>query len=427
MTLSSLLRGATLIAVLIAAWLAYPQPDMDLSDEASFPWALAREKFTGDDNLCPLEGVNIVITGATSGIGKSLTLALLNMGGTVIALGRSPSKLEQLALEAKERTNRAEGGGARNRCNPNDANSSLIAIKSDFNDLQSVSDGADKIIRLLSDGEHGRGIDLLINNAGMYQMSWIDNFDFAAPTTAQGFDQTFGVNYLSHFLLTEKLLPLLRKSTDPGRRGTIVQVSSSYHWAVDGSCLRIDSRPGSSPIASVPGGSSFMWRDQRSYANSKLAQILHARALARREEKSVRVISACPAWVGTGIGGEIGSPVHSVLESIAFPVDGWGLASILKAAFEDNFEEEKNFGDYYGNTPLMDVFQVIPHAILRSRIFFASRMRDLFGCLAARMVVLPLQKFAPKASVTKTSPDSYDSELQESLYVWSKYVVSEWL
>jgi len=45
----------------------------------------------------------------------------------------------------------------------------------------------------------------------------------------------FGVNYLSHFLLTEKLLPLLSKSDQDSPR--IIQMSSSFHWLSDGSDL----------------------------------------------------------------------------------------------------------------------------------------------------------------------------------------------
>jgi len=121
----------------------------------------------------------------------------------------------------------------------------------------------------------------------------------------QGFDRVFTVNYLSHFLLTEKMIPLLQKSAD----ARVVQVSSSYHWGVDGSDL-LPGPHGESPIASRPGGSHglVLFRSQRSYANSKLAQIYHARAFKRYHPDltNIRLISICPAWVGTSIAGQPG-------------------------------------------------------------------------------------------------------------------------
>ena len=57
----------------------------------------------------------------------------------------------------------------------------------------------------------------------------------------------FSVNYLSHFLLTEKLLPLMEKSSEHPK---ILQISSTFHYGVDGSDLG-----GAAPVASQPGGS----------------------------------------------------------------------------------------------------------------------------------------------------------------------------
>lgn len=234
------------------------------------------------------------------------------------------------------------------------------------------------------------------------------------------------VNYLSHFLLTEKLLgTLLNKSRWP----RVVQVSSSFHFAVDGSDLILsptvttttaaaaaattananEDGAAARPVASVPGGSHgfYFYRSQRQYANSKLAQILHARYLSSTERRDrvvegrrwqrrngndnfndvnddgpddddnesnnhsrpngggggggsssshvagARFVSACPAWVGTSITrlDEGGLPAR-LFRVLAFRADGYGLSSILRAMFESppaQVEAEANGGDDSGD------------------------------------------------------------------------------
>merc|ERR1719162_436368 len=92
--------------------------------------------------------------------------------------------------------------------------------------------------------------------------------------SAQGKDFAFTVNYLSHFLLTEKLLQSLSNG------GRIVHVTSTFHWQVDGSELLPD-RENGMPIAyqSDPTLQSPKHLE-RSYANTKLAQIWHSRSIA---------------------------------------------------------------------------------------------------------------------------------------------------
>lgn len=93
---------------------------------------------------------------------------------------------------------------------------------------------------------------------------------------------------------------------------------------------------------SQKGGSHgfFVYRSQGQNANSKLAQILHARAITRRYP-TVRAVSACPTWVGTQIGAKHGTLMHSLFERLAFPMDGFGLSSILHAIFD--VEEDGEF------------------------------------------------------------------------------------
>ena len=151
------------------------------------------QRFAGtDDDEAPLTGNIVVVTGATSGIGKSLTQKLSRLGARVVALGRSPRKLQNLRDEIP----------------------SIDTVEVDLVDLASVAAAARQV------SERYTHIDILINNAGIH-----DGFSnmLGTSVSAQGYDQVFAVNYLSHFLLTELLTPKLLNSTKP----TVAHVASS--------------------------------------------------------------------------------------------------------------------------------------------------------------------------------------------------------
>uniref|UniRef100_A0A8C5RYG0 Uncharacterized protein n=1 Tax=Laticauda laticaudata TaxID=8630 RepID=A0A8C5RYG0_LATLA len=101
-------------------------------------------------------------------------------------------------------------------------------------------------------------LDILINNAGVFQ----------AGQTADGFDLAFQVNHLSHFLLTHLLLDQL-KCCAPSR---IVILSSSAHTSAKFN------------FGTLKKPNKWMMKGAESYCNSKLANILHARELAKRLE-----------------------------------------------------------------------------------------------------------------------------------------------
>src|SRR5437879_8282 len=126
-------------------------------------------------------------------------------------------------------------------------------------------------------------LDVLINNAGVYTSH--------REITPDGLERQFEVNYLSGFLLTHLMLDLLKKSA-PSR---IVNVSSSAHGpsAIHFDDLQVERR----------------YSGYRAYGQSKLAQILSARELARRLEGTGVTVNAChPGVIRTnlGIGGAPG-------------------------------------------------------------------------------------------------------------------------
>jgi len=345
------------------------------------------QSFAQAETDTPLSGKVIVITGATSGIGLSLTRMLSKLGGTVVALGRSPSKLAEIRDDIP----------------------TVQTVQVDLVDLESVATAAEYISRM-----HER-IDILVNNAGIH-----DGFDnlFGEYETKQGYDQVFGVNYLSHFLLTEKIAPTIMNSSNP----IVVQVSSLYHWAVDGSDLRpVGGKP---PLASQKGGSHgfLVFRSTRSYANTKLAQILHSRALKRRHPllSKAQIVNVCPAWVLTKIQRNGGIFKH-FLGLGAYDVNGWGVASILLAIF-DNKKETNT--DFYTNTRVSDIFSHL--MAFQTGWMYKLGIRDVLGNFMAFCVLLT-QRLLPDARGTATSPPSYDERLGDALYDWSMSAVESFL
>lgn len=140
-----------------------------------------------------MEGKTVLITGATSGIGRVTAKSLAVMGAKVVVLGRDAEKGKELQAEISSLT----------------GNKDLEFILCDLASLDSVKKAASEFR-----SGHYR-LDVLIDNAG--------GINGKRMVTADGFEYTLGVNHLAHFLLTNLLLDLL-KSSAPSR---IVVTSSS--------------------------------------------------------------------------------------------------------------------------------------------------------------------------------------------------------
>ena len=146
--------------------------------------------------MTDLHGKTFVVTGANTGLGRASVEALAAEGaGHVVLAARSRNKTEPV-IEAV-------------RAQYPDTELSYVAI--DLGDLGSVSKAADTLL------ERDAPIDVLMANAGVAGLRGL---------TKDGFELTFGVNHLGHFLLTEKLLPLVERAP----QGRIVNVSSRGHY-----------------------------------------------------------------------------------------------------------------------------------------------------------------------------------------------------
>jgi NAD(P)-dependent dehydrogenase (short-subunit alcohol dehydrogenase family) len=185
-----------------------------------------------------------VVTGASSGIGKEAAKALAAQGWHVIAHGRDPDR----SAEAEQEIRSAAAPGAR-----------VDMVRGDLCLLSDTARMADEIATLASQ------VDVLLNNAGGVRSEKV--------ITSEGNEVTFAGNHLGHFLLTQRLLPLLRTAatnSDPGSV-RIVNVSSRGHMmcqAIDWDDLQ----------------QKREWVSVNAYALAKLSNILFARELARRLE-----------------------------------------------------------------------------------------------------------------------------------------------
>lgn len=359
----------------------------------------------------PLIGRTIVITGATNGIGLALARAMSKLGGRVVALGRSSTKLNDLSNELDN----------------------VVTFQVDLENLEAVARTADQIVQSVD------RIDILINNAGMHS-----GFDFLGRDSGVGtdpaYDKVFVVNYLAHFLLTEKLAQLLSASPQP----VLVQTSSSFHWAVDGSDLlpknangthdyyhHADTMVTSMPIAAQPGGSHgfIAFRSQRSYANTKLAQIYHARALKLYDTRfqNIRVVAFCPGWVSTGIARSAG-PMSILLQSFGFPVEGWGISSAFHAIFNGNNtkNEENNKDDWYLNTKILSYGKYIIPTEMPLWMYSFVPLRDAAVGLFAGLALFT-QHLQPYVGPSKSSPESYNQTKTKALYEWSRSAIAKYL
>lgn len=213
-------------------------------------------------------------------------------------------------------------------------------------------------------------------------------------------------------------MPVLKKSPYP----KVVQVSSGFHFAVDGSDLSTNHGT-RDPIASIKGGSHGFWffRGQRQYCNSKFAQILHARSL--QQHHGIHAVNACPGWVGTQIGPKNGTLGHAFFTSTAFPMEGFGLSSILYAILDVKKDTKE---DYYINIDFVHE-RSNPLDLLPSWTYQILPIRDIIVGSAAHTVMYFFQRFVAYRDTGKPAIQSYDRNLQEELYAWSRQAVAPWL
>ncbi|XP_037943963.1 retinol dehydrogenase 13-like, partial [Teleopsis dalmanni] len=198
----------------------------------------------------------VIITGGNSGIGFEIAKALATRGGRIILACRNMPAAERAAAIIKRELGCRAAAGR------------VFYVEARYLDLCSF-DNVHRFARnIMSEFER---IDVLVNNAGVIFQP--------TNTTVDGFELHLQVNYLAHFLLTQLLLPHLRRSEN----GRIINTSAHAHAAAK---IEFDD-----PLNVGTWAVKFHARD--AFSHSKLCVVLATRWLARELKESNVTVNCC--------------------------------------------------------------------------------------------------------------------------------------
>jgi NAD(P)-dependent dehydrogenase (short-subunit alcohol dehydrogenase family) len=202
-----------------------------------------------------LSGKRVLVTGVSAGLGVETARSLVAHGATVVGTARDLAKARRALAQAFPQ-------------NPD--NPPVELVEADLASLSSVRKAAAELLAL------GKQFDVIIANAGV----------MACPQgkTSDGFETQFGTNHLGHFVLINRLLPLLR------RGARIVTVSSAGHQLSD---VNLDD----------PNFERTPYHPFAAYGRSKTANILFAVALdSRLKPRGIRATPLHPGGIQTELG-----------------------------------------------------------------------------------------------------------------------------
>lgn len=237
-----------------------------------------------------MQKTSVLLTGATSGIGRATALELARRGASLVLVCRDERRGAETVREIREQT----------------GNEPELMLA----DLSSQA----SIRKLAADFlATGKPLHVLLNNAGVVNTT--------RSETVDGIESVFAVNHLAYFLLTHLLLERLRQSA-PAR---IVNVASDAH------------RFGAIDFDNLQGEKAF--RPMRIYGQSKMGNILFTYELARRLAGSgVTVNCLHPGAVATRLGKNNGSVANFFIRLLApffrTPENGAATSVYLATAAE---------------------------------------------------------------------------------------------
>ena len=256
-------------------------------------------------NIPNQSGKVIIVTGASSGLGKEIATVLASKNATVVMAVRNIEKAQGVASEIKQAYPSAN----------------LDIRKLELDSLNSVKEFASNFLK------DYQSLDILINNAGV----------MACPfsLTVDGFEIQMGVNHLGHFALTGLLMPLLEKT----KNSRIVATSSIAH------------RRGNIDFDDINWGKR-KYSTMKAYSDSKLANLYFTYELARKLENkpgAPMVVAAHPGVTSTELSR------HSFIFKTLIPLfaqkEDKGALPTLRAAIDP----EAKSGDYYGPDGFMEL------------------------------------------------------------------------
>jgi NAD(P)-dependent dehydrogenase (short-subunit alcohol dehydrogenase family) len=226
--------------------------------------------------LPSMAGKTVVITGTTSGTGKAAATTLAGLGAKVVVLNRASSRSTASFSELAA-------------ANPD---ADLHNVQCDLQSFASVQAAAEQVQQLCPEGVH-----VLCNNAGV----------MALPDTAtiDGFDIQMQTNHLSHFLLTQQLMPLIERAAETSGEARIVNHSSvarlspskdllANHLEMNGGKLGGD---GSGFQNAMFRGPRWLRYNQSKLANAAFTAALHDRLSS--QGSTVKALVAHPGLANT--------------------------------------------------------------------------------------------------------------------------------
>ncbi|KAG2399194.1 Short-chain dehydrogenase TIC 32 [Vigna angularis] len=222
------------------------------------------EQVTEDSSCFLPSSLTALITGASSGIGAETARVLVKRGVRVVIGARDLKKAMEVKKSIQKERPKAE----------------VVLLEIDLSSFGSVQRFCSEFLAL------ELPLNILINNAGIFSQ----NLEFSEDKI----ETTFATNYLGHFLLTEILLEkMIETAEKTGIEGRIINVSSVIHSWVKKDAFRFND---------ILSGKKY--NGTRAYAQSKLANILHAKEIAKQlkaRNARVTINAAHPGIVKTGI------------------------------------------------------------------------------------------------------------------------------
>ncbi|CAI5437538.1 unnamed protein product [Caenorhabditis angaria] len=267
-----------------------------------------------------MDGLNVLITGSTTGLGLHTAKALYRKGANIIITCRDEVKGRK-AVEEIASQNTAEQKEQQNE------NQRLHLYTLDITNYNSIVAFCDEIYKDFNK------LHVIINNAGI--MGW------PFELSVDGIEMHFATNVFGHFAVCERLLPLLMHSDREDFKSRIIVIGSGLY-------KNAHSMPA---IQKLLGEEGWDYNAKQAYAISKLGNCLYTVAMAKMlEQYDIDIYCVRPGFVN---GTELGRETHWLLRALAYPLI-WLIAKNLDQGIETivylsetSAEQLKNGGLYY--------------------------------------------------------------------------------
>ena len=260
---------------------------------------------------------HILVTGATAGLGLETSRVLACAGAKVYLMGRDEGKVQSVIQNINHELQEIRSTG------------SVKGVICDLNSAASIKQFAQSFVR------ENKPLNTLILNAGL--------MNFHHAKTVDGLEQMIGVNHIGHAYLTKLLMPMLILNA-PSR---VVVLSSDLQSGPPLDYRMLD-RWNSAEKDEKKG-----WSMLRGYQQSKVANVLFARALAARyAEKQITAYSVHPGVINTNLGADI--PLQGFIKLfIRKKTIPEGAATTVYCALKPGLEKES--GRYFADSTVNSV------------------------------------------------------------------------